>query len=127
MPEDLYGLSLSDVLELRKLLQSFRAGELGAPASRDTRRPLRPEDTIIGTLDGAAAALSSLTGALTSATMSVYSFSSTGGTSDSGRNETVWNASKMQAVTGRWTVARRISTNARYVIIYQAASTTGCT
>ena len=127
MADDLYALSLEQIQRVAAMLSAFEAGELGRP-QQPGRQPLgEGPKTIFGTLDGAAAATTALTGGLKSATLSVYSFTTTGGTTDTGHNETVWNAAKMQADTGRWTIAQRISANQRYVITYQAASTTGCT
>ena len=124
MADEIYGLSEADVSLLREMARAFRAGELGRPLAKPTRRPLRQEECIFGTLDGAIAATTAFTGPLKSGTMSVYSFTSTGGTSDTGLSETVYNAAKTQCITNVWTVAKRISRATRYIVIYQACSTT---
>jgi len=72
------------------------------------RRPLGGRsDVIFGVVD---ATVTGTTGAVTdpgSGTLSVYKFTSTGGTSDTGRNETVYNMTAINATTDEWFVCLR--------------------
>ena len=122
MAETLYALSASDVTRLRRLLAAFDAGELGQPSQG--RRPLPGADRVIwGALTSAAAATTALLGPAKSATMNVYTFASTtGGTTDSGRDETVWNLAPQAATTDRWTVAERDNMSGQWIITTQFCS-----
>ena len=72
------------------------------------RRPLGGRsDVIFGVVD---ATVTGTTGAVTdpgSGTLSVYKFTSTGGTSDTGRDETVYNMTTIDATTSEWSVCMR--------------------
>ena len=103
---DLYALSESDVSVLRDLVSAYRSGLLGKPnASR--RITEQRQEIIFGVVD---ATITGTTGAATdpgSGTMSVFNFTSTGGTTDTGDNETVYNMSASSATTDEWQVCIR--------------------
>lgn len=121
MEQVLYGLTASQIARLRVLLDRIERGELSTPHPQPRLPGEAPDRVIVGVLTGSAAACASLLGTPTVATMNVYSFSSTG-TSDSGRDETVYNFAPQAATTDRWTVAERDSLTGKWIITTQYCS-----
>jgi len=116
MPKNIYALSESDAATLREMAAAYRAGELGRPLPKP-RRPLPRCDVIFGVVDSQ---ILGTTGSVTtpgSGTLNVYTFTSTGGTSDTGRNETVYNATATNASTDEYTVCVRDYNTGHYLIV----------
>lgn len=114
MPEA-FALSQTDVDTLRELVAAYRAGELGRPMPRRFDVPGRV-NILFGVVD---ATVTGTTGAVTnpvSGTLSVYKFTSTGGTTDTGRNETVYNVSAVSATTAEWSVAIRDYESGNFIL-----------
>jgi len=120
MAETLYGLTSSQVLRLKRVLDGWEAGELGQP---NTRVPgsLPASRVIVGILTDPISATTALTGKPKVGTLNVYSFSSTG-TADTGLDETVYNFAPQAATTDRWAVCERCNITGKWVLTYQACS-----
>ena len=120
MPEKLYALSEGDVTTLRDLIAAFRAGDLGRPMGQ--KRPLGSRsNSVFGVVD---ATVTGTTGAgtdPTSGTLSVYKFTSTGGTSDTGTNETVYNMSLTDVTTDQYAVCERDFQSGNWILTPDSA------
>lgn len=107
MAEQLYGLSGGDVQTLREIVAAYRAGALGRP-TYPGRTPLAERSNVIfGVADAAIAGTSAALADPGSGTLNVYKLSSTGGTTDSGRDETVYNLDTVSRTTDEYTVCVR--------------------
>ena len=120
MPETLYGLTESDLLRLRSIVQSVERSD-SPPLAQRGRRSLIPSRIIIGALTSAAAATTALLGKPKVATLNVYTFSSTG-VEDTGIDETVYNFAPQAATTNRWTIAERDDVTGKFIITTQFCS-----
>jgi len=112
MAEELYALNLADVQTLRELVAAYRRGDLGRPQERGNAVPLVRGDVVFGIAD---AAISAAATTPVSGTLNVYKMSSTGGVSDSGRNETVYNLSSVSRTTDEYTVGVRDYYSGKYL------------
>ena len=115
MPKKLFALSEEDVNTLREVVRAWRAGDLGRPMPKGRQVQGRP-DIVFGVVD---ATVTGTTGAVTtpaSGTLSVYGFTSTGGTTDTGRNETVYNLSGTSATTDEWYCAVRDYKSGKFLL-----------
>lgn len=104
--EKVYALSEADYATLREMAAAWRSGELGRPMGKPRTSSSRSE-VIFGFVD---ATVTGTTGAATkpiSGTLSVYGFTSTGGTTDAGFDETIYNATPVSMTTGQWVVGVR--------------------
>ncbi len=120
----LFGLTQSQVERLSRLLDSYEAGELAAhPSPSPDPRWLDTDHVIVGYLDSAISGIINLNSNPNAGTLSVYSFTTTGQT-DTTINEKVYHFATISATTDRWTMAKRDRTTGKYVIDYQACSTT---
>jgi hypothetical protein len=112
---DVYALSEGDVGVLRELVAAYRSGLLTRPNPSGRYLEQRSE-IMFGIVD---ATITGTTGSATtpgSGTLSVFNFTSTGGTTDSGNNETVYNASATDATTAEWTVCVRDFQSGNWII-----------
>lgn len=114
MAEPLYALNSDDVAVLRQVVQAWRAGDLGRPLQQ-SRRPL-PErcNVVFGKADSGIPALGTDPG---SGTLSLHHFTSTGGTTDSGLDETAYNVSSVARTSDEFTVAVRDYHSGHYMAI----------
>lgn len=104
MAEQLYALTAADVGVLKDLIAAFRRGELGRPL-QSSRRVLPARGSVMfGMADTAIEATSGTNPG--SGTLNVYRMT-TGGTTDTGRDETVRNLSSVARTTGEFTVCVR--------------------
>ena len=123
MPDELFGFTAEQVERLKASLQYTEAQELGRPQQHGRRRPWARLSTVVGFLDVAIAGISDIDDAPNSGTLSLYSYTSTGKT-DTTENETVWHFETVNATTDRWTFANWDHRSGKYVLSYQACSTT---
>ena len=122
MPDPLYALTATDVSALREIVSAYRSGDLGRPIEANWKWQKYRSVVVFGILDGAAAATTALIGPPKSATLKVYNMTSTGGTTYSGRDETVYNFAPQAATTDRWTFCVRDHYSGNWLIDYQACS-----
>lgn len=107
MPDDAYYLSRADVDVLRQIVAAYKRGDLGRPLQNARRALPERSGVLFGVVDSA---VNGTSGALTdppSGTLNVYKFTSTGGTTDSGYDETVYNLSTVSRTTDEFTIAVR--------------------
>lgn len=119
---DGYYLNEDDVRILRRMADAFRRGE-NVEQKGEGLPPLphRP-DVIFGVAD---APIAGTTGTLTtpgSGTLSVYKFTSTGGTTDTTYNTTVHNMSTVARTTDEFTVAIREFRSGRWMAVAGSGS-----
>jgi len=109
-------LSGEDVQVLREVVAQWRAGNLGRPLPQDRPSASRP-NIVFGVPDST---ITGTTGAATqpaSGTVSVYNFTSTGGTSDSGRDVTAYNIRSADATTDNYVVCARDYKSGDWLIV----------
>ncbi len=114
MADDLYGLSKADVDLLRDIVAAYRRGDLGRPM-QNSRRTLASRTSVM--FGVASTAIAGTTAALTdpgSGTLNVYKFDGTG-TTDTGRDETVYNLDTVSRTTGQFTVCVRDDESGRWM------------
>ena len=116
--EKLYALSEADYGILKEVVSAWRNGELGRPQPKP-RRHLDRSDVVFGIVDATVAGTTGVATKPASGTMSVYDFTSTGGTTDTGRDETVYNPSATAATTGEWTVCLRDFRSGLWLVVRQ--------
>lgn len=120
MPEQLYGLTATQVARLKALLDSYEAGVL--PRVQPARRPWHyASSVIVGILTDPIAATTALTSKPKVGTLNVYSFTSTG-TEDTTADETVYSFAPHIATTDRWTVCERDSFTGKWILTTQYCS-----
>lgn len=120
MAEELYGLSIADVMRLKRVLTLVETGN-PPTLNRSPRNFIPAADILVGILTDPVAATTGLATKPKVGTLNVYSFTSTG-TVDSGFDETVYNFAPQAATTDRWTFCVRDSLTGKLVISYQACS-----
>ena len=111
-----YVLSPGDAQLIRDMAESFRAGDLGRPRPFFRRRLAR-SNFAFGIAD---ATITGTTGAATkphSGTVSLHTFTSTYGTSDSGLDVTAYNLSPVSATTGEFVCLARDFKSGQWVIV----------
>ena len=117
----LYGLTETQVERLKRLLDRVESGE-PIPVARERQWwESGPDRIIVGLVDSSIAATTSLTGPPVPGTLNVYGFTSAG-TTDTGRDETVYNFAPQAATTDRWTIAERDDVTGKWVITTQFCS-----
>lgn len=104
---DLYALTEKDVATLKELVKAWRHEFLDRPSMKRQSERGQRADVIFGVVDASVAGTSNGLSDPPSGTMNVYNFSSTGGTTDSGLDETVYNLSSVARTTAEYTVAVR--------------------
>jgi hypothetical protein len=123
MPDDFYVLKLNDVNRIRRMLAWFE----GTPQGAERRDGGTPSISNRRTIE-LAKADSTIAGTTTvtpgSGTCSIYTFTSTGGTSDTGLNVTAYNLSKDSIASGRWLHLIRHHRSGRWLINYEDCGTT---
>lgn len=111
-----YVLSKSDVDILRRIVDAFQRGNLTLKS--EGLPPLTPRsDVVFGVAD---ASIAGTTGTLTtpgSGTLNVYKFTSTGGTTVTTRDETVYNLSTVARTTDEFTIAVRDFQSGRWMAV----------
>jgi hypothetical protein len=115
--DPVYGLSEDDVRLLRAMARDYRAGWLGRPLAKGSRSPAQRSSVIFGVADSG---IAGTTGTLTdpgSGTLSIHNFTSTGGTTDSGLDETVYNVSTVTRTTDEFTVCVRDYESGRFLAV----------
>ena len=111
----MFVLSESDVLVLRDIIAKYRAGNLGRPKLATPGIPPR-SNVLFGVPD---ATITGTTGQVTdpgSGTLSVYNFTSTGGTSDTGQDITAYNLRSTDATTDHYAICSRDYQSGNWVI-----------
>ena len=98
---------------LRRRLSAFRC-ELGGE-----------ENVIFGVADASIAGTSAALADPASGTLNVYKFNSTGGTTDTSRDETVHNLSTVARTTSEYTVAVRDYESGRWMAVAGSGAATG--
>jgi hypothetical protein len=123
MAEQLYGLTGGDVQTLREIVAAYRAGSLGRP-TYPGRTPLGERSNVIfGVADAAIAGTSDDLSDPYCGTLNVYKFTSTGattdqaGTTDSGRDETVYNLSTVSRTTDEYTTCVRDYESGKWIAV----------
>lgn len=116
----LYGLTESQVLRLRKMLDSWETESFG-PLTQSPAKSLPASRVIVGILTDAISATTALTGKPKVGTLNVYTFSSTG-TADTGIDETVYSFAPQSATTDRWSVCERCNMTGKWVLTTQFCS-----
>lgn len=120
---DLYALTPGDVNRLRELLRWFERTPKGNTHQQITRPSLGPRSIVeLGQADSTIAGTT--TGTPGSGTVSVYGFTSTGGTTDTGINVTAYNFSKDSVASGRWLHLVRHHRSGRWLVNYEDCGTT---
>lgn len=113
-------LTNEQVERIERVLTAFESGDLGS-LHRGSRRPLYPARVIVGILTDPIAATTALTSKPKVGTLNVYSFTSTG-TTDTGRDETVYSFAPSIATTDRWTICERDDYTGKWVLTTQFCS-----
>jgi hypothetical protein len=114
MADELYALTKADVDVLRQVVSAWRQGNLGRPLQNSRRVLVGRTSVMFGV---ASTAIAGTTAALTdpgSGTLNVYKFDGTG-TTDTGRDETVYNLDTVSRTTGQFTVCVRDDESGRWM------------
>lgn len=119
MSETLYGLTESQVIRLKRLLDAAENSD--RPPLTNSRTQRQPSRSLIGILESPVSATTALTSKPKVGTLNVYSFSSTG-VLDTGMDLTVYNFAPQAATTDRWTMADRCSITGKLFIAGQFCS-----
>ncbi len=122
MAGEIFGFTLNDVDRLRRMLQEYETGAYrNVPRNRE--RDIRTAGAVeLGKADSTIAGTT--TGTPGSGTVSIYRFTSTGGTSDTGLNITAYNFSKDTVASGRWLHLVRHHRSGRWLVNYEDCGTT---
>ena len=119
--EKLYALSEADYGILKEVVSAWRNGELGRP-TQTRRNPGPRSDVVFGFVDATVAGTTGVATKPVSGTLSVYGFTSTGGTTDAGFDETVYNATPVSLTTGQWVVGVRDFKSGNFFALPQTGS-----
>lgn len=120
MADELFGLTIDQVLRLRRVLEYVEADLVSSPTNGNPRRPTASR-IVIGILTDAVSATTALTGKPKVGTLNVYTFTSTG-TEDTGIDEKCYNFAPQSATTDRWTVCERCNLTGKLIITTQFCS-----
>jgi len=124
MADEHYVLSKSDVDVLRQVVAAWRNGTLGRPL-QSPHRPLPARTSVIfGVPDASIEGTSDTLSEPHSGTLNVYTLTSTGGTTDSGRDETVFNLSTVARTTGEFVSAVRDDASGQWLMTSGGGGTT---
>lgn len=116
MADEHYVLSKSDVDVLRQVVAAWRSGTLGRPL-QSPHRPLPARTSVIfGVPDASIEGTSDTLSEPHNGTLNVYTLTSTGGTTDSGRDETVFNLSTVARTTGEFVSAVRDDASGQWLM-----------
>jgi len=125
MTDKLFALSETDVDALRGILSRYRAGNLGRPKTDTPGLPPR-SNVLFGVPD---ATITGTTGSATNpanGTLSVYNFTSTGGTSDTGSNVTAYNMRSVDSTTDSYAICTRDYQSGNWMILPSLAGAATC-
>jgi hypothetical protein len=123
MADELYALTKKDVDILKQIVSAWRNANGSEPKYRPGSRYLDRVDILFGVAESAVAGT---TGTLTnpgSGTLNVYKFTSTGGTTDTTRDETVYNLSSVARTTSEYTVAVRDYQSGKFMAVAGSGGT----
>jgi len=114
--DQLYGLTAQQVMRLKGLLAAWENGELRAALGQRRQPPYPPHAIEFGKADATISGVTAAGSTPYSGTISVFSFTTLGNTTDTGMNLTAWNFSTVQITTEQWVQLERHGRTGQWII-----------
>lgn len=124
MADEIFGFTQMQIARLKRIIEAVEDSDLTRPNQSGRGRPRGRNTCVFGYLESAITGLAALNSAPTTGVLSVYSFTSTGGTTDTGDDVGVYHFATVSATTDRWTMAQWDHRSSKWLLNYQACSTT---